>query len=432
LNLLVGMALTAASLSPTTLERLASHVAQTVIEHSFEGPIGVYVDQGAEPLQRAAASMVMAALARERLAPVPIIAATAAEAETLARASGLQSVMRLTVSAVDGQCIARGDIISTWVNFWSGIGATRSAPATPVAFVTEPDAEVLTLAGQRPGATKELSRPFQIKSASLARLTHRPGAIAVADVDLDRRSEIMVLVDDAVLTWSSDGQLRNRTELSVPLAHRPTREPFGLVAFNNGTLTVWSSRRSHPEGFVWQKDSWKSVGPLESISAGSATVLPVVGGAGFQPDMVWNGKHVVWPEVVQHVRPLPNLAFTVGETGKAAVSRGESIFGAVGGVGSGSTVADFDGDGECEVLLTSRRTVGNADEMSILSLDAFVAAQTRHENHHQVPTLASQTIEGRAVIAAAGDLDGDGREEVVLGLWLENSSGELLVVRRGP
>ncbi len=394
--------------------------------------MGVFVEGNSVPVSRAVGSLVMARLAEQRQAPVPVIARDATEAEKLARAQGLGSLLRLTVSLEAPKLVVRGDALSTHVNFWSGLAPTRSGPALAVVSSVDADLEALTMAGAPVAPPTAAARPFDVLSFTLAKTAQVPSAITVADLDGDHRGELIALVGETVFTWASDGKLRNKTELSGALSTRPTRDPFGFVAVNGGRLTAWSSRRDKPESFTWLREGWRSSGAAESLLAGAVTLTPRPGYASFHSELSWAGKTVKWPDALAHISQSGTLLLGVAPNGLASIARGQAPATQVTGVGSGSALGDLDGDGSPEVVVTSARTWGDSDEVRVVSLGAFESAQARGGHVSEAPALWQRKLDGRAIVAASGDLDGDAVDEVVLGVWREDGSGELVVLRRAP
>lgn len=424
------LALVLAAASSTSLERAALEVSRTVVDAGFDAPIGVYVEGAPAPVSRAVGSLVMARLAEQRQAPVPVVARDATEAEKLAREQGLGALVRLTVSLEAPRLVVRGDALSTHVNFWSGVTPTRSGPAVAVLASVDADLEALTMAGSAP--TPQPTKPLEILPGVLARTPQVPAALTTADVDGDHRHEVIALIGETLFTWSSDGKLRSKTELSGAPSARPTRDAFGFLAVNAGRLTAWSSRREKPETFHWLREGWRSAGPSEALIDGAVTLVPRPGVASFQSEFSWAGKTVKWPDALAQVSLSGTLMLGVSPGGAASLARGQAPTAQVNGVGSGSTLVDLDGDGTVELALTSARTSGEVDEVRVVSLGAFESAQARGGLGNEAPALWQRKLEGRAVVATSGDLDGDGAEEAVLGVWREDGSGELVVLRRVP
>lgn len=427
LALALSLTLAAAKAPPPkepALERLAGDVTSAVAAKGFEAPMGVYVEGAPAPLERTFASVLAARLATARLAPVVVDAKDATEAERLARERGVRSLVRLTLGLSDARLTVRGDALSTWVNVWSGSTPTRSGPAMALTASAEVDAQVLALA-DRP--VPAVGAPLALSLATLARLPKGPAALTVADLDGDKRAEIVVLAGEQVLVFDGTGKPGWRTELSGPLAARPCRDAFGALSFTSGKLSAWSGRREKPELF---SATGKSLGAGDAVTVDTLTLRPDPGFNRFQPALTWAGKPVLFPGPPQAVSVYGALALVVFPDGTASLPRGVAPTAKLGGVGSGSALADLDADGTPELVVTSARTSGNVDEVRVLSLAEAEALAGRGGLVVEAAPLWQQPIAGRAVVAASGDLDGDGSDEVVLGTWAADGTGELVVVRR--
>jgi hypothetical protein len=429
---LVALVLSVApgSTSATALERLTKEIVRPLEPPSgFEGPVGVYVEGSPAPTSRAIASLVMAALARQKLAPVPVDAKDATEAERLAREQGLRTLLRLTVSFEAPRLTVRGDALSTWVNFWSGQTATRSGPAAAIAASVDADLEAVTLVGS---PTTPSTRPLELVMGVVARAPGWPSAFAIADVDGDKKGEVIALIDDTLTTWSADGKLRSRVELQGALSVHPTREPFGFVAFTAGRLQAWSSRRERAETFTWDRGGFRAAGASDALTLGALTLTPRPGFASFARELQWAGKSVVWPEPLQSIATFGPIALGVGAAGTAGIARGTAPSTLLSGVGAGSTLADFDGDGTPEVIVSGARMTPDGDEVRVLSLGAFESAQVRSGSIVETSATWSRKVDGRVILAGNGDLDGDGIDEVILVSWLADGTSEFSLLRRAP
>ncbi len=399
----------AAAAADSPIERLGQHISTSIA--SFDGPIGVYIEGSSAPLNRAVGSAVMASLANQKRAPVPIVARDANEAERLARAQGLHSLVRLTLSLDGKKIVARGDALSTWVNFWSGATPTRSGPALTLVNEVDADAKTLLLAGT-------IARAPELSLSSFFRLPSPPAALLVADIDGDRHAEVIVLVREAVVIVGADGKQRARLELTSPLSTRPSREPFGLLWFTQSKLWAWSSRHQLLESWSWQTEGWRPAGLIEVGPLGINGLIPRPGVASFEKEVTLAAQRLSWPEPIEQLSTFDKTTLIVSPSGNAGISPTKILR----GIGSGSTLADLDADGIPEVVTTSSVRISGNDELRVRTLTAFEGNETT--------VLWRHPFEGRAVTASNGDLNSDGSDEVVLGNWLSDGSGELLLLQR--
>jgi hypothetical protein len=423
--LALGLTLVAAAAppGPSTLERLAAAASREVMDAGFEPPLGLYVEGAPAPLERAFASVLAAQLADAHLAPVVIDATDATAAEQRARALGANSLLRVTLTLGEARLTARGDALSTWVNFWSGATPTRAGPAVALTASADIDAQVLALSG-RPANTVA---PLVLALSRLTTVARGPAALAIADLTGDGRGEILVLAGERVQALDASGSTRWSAALSGPLAARPCRDDFGAIAVTGEQLSVWSAKREKPELF---SETGTSLGAGEVVQLDALAVLPQPGVNRFQPAITWRGKPLLLPAPPQALSVSGGVTLAVYADGTASLTRGETSTSRFGGVGTGSTLADLDGDGTPELIATTARTSGDADEVRVLPLVAAEAIAARGGLVTEAAAPWQQPLVGRAVTAARGDLDGDGREDVVLGVWTSDGAGALYVLRR--
>lgn len=378
-------------LAATPFDATAADLSKHVADAGFAPPVGVYVEGSPAPASRALASLVMAGLAEAHLAPVPVTAPNADAAEVSARDQRLSSLVRLTVNIEGGKVVVRGDALSTHVNFWSGSTPVREGPAVALFAAADADDETLAMLGQT-APPKEL----RLLRFSFAKLSAWPAAVAVTE------TEVSAIVGEELLVWTLDGKLKSHTELSGARSTHPTREPFGWISGSR----AWTSRHE-----------------LQPLTWAELTLTPRAGFASFEPTFTWSKRTSTWPESISQFSASGPVTMFVTPSGRAAISRGDAASRFVTNVGSGSALTDFDGDNVAEVVATLFKT-GNGDEVRVLTLRDFEAAQARNQALQELTPLWQDKLSARAVVAAGG------RECVVLGLWKDDGTGELVMIRR--
>lgn len=422
---------------PPALERLVQAVATDVREHHPEAPVALFLTGATPELRQAFGTLLASRLASSGLAPVTLEAPSAEVAEALARQRGARALVRLTLGVEGGQVSARGDLLSTWVNFWSGRAPTRApSPAAALVHSTEADAAVLALAAVEPvrpvtPALPEAPRPVRLLGAVLAHLPAPPAALAAGDLDGDGRDEVVVLTERAVHVFAADGRLLAEHSLDLlPPNPAPPREPFGAVAVLTGPSRVaaFSARFAHGEVLTLENGALRFVSRLE------AAPLDADARGGFVP-----GQTAFLPEVrlgpgEQRLAAVPTrfTTFSSDHTHVLLVhpDGSASHYASVSatpqplsGLGAGSALGDLDGDGTPELLTTSPEIQPSPDVLRVFRL------QGREPTQHE-PLWQGPLPPGRALSVVTANLDGDKTREVVVGLTLPDGTGELFLLRQ--
>lgn len=413
--LLVSLVLTLGADAGTPLEPLAAQLAQQLVAAKPEPPLALAVEGHDAALARGLASLVAAHLARAQLSPV-VLDAPLANAETLARARDLRSLARVHLVATGGALVAQGDLVSTWVNFWSGRAPARTGNATTLLARSEAGAVT-------PVAEPTARAPLALVATTVAALPHPPAAVALGDLDGDGQPELVALAGDVVFRFRGTGEPLGRTALPESLAPRPSREPFGALVVQNGRLRVLSAKRA----LGAELDAKGTVlGTLESLTLDGLTLKLVPGLAAFAPAL---GKLTLnEPAVAVSTRLGATLA--VGPSGAGALTRTGWPTQRFTGAGAASCLADVDGDGAPELVTTSPLVWPKDDEVRVLDETVALATQEKSGALGDAVVRAKAPLPpGRAIVAASGDLDHDGADEVLLGVWNADGTGALVLVR---
>lgn len=416
----------------STLEGLADAVTARVTQAGFEGPLGLSVSAQDPTLARAVGTVFCGRLSRAKLS-CEIVDAAGEAAVTSARERELATLVRVAIGLDSTTITVRGDAIETWKNFWAGRHPTRGAKAVAIGLSGEVDAELATLGGVTLTPTPAPNVPLELKLASLARWNTVPVALAAGDLDGDKRTELAVLLDETLVVLSPEAKVLAKYDLSTgPAASATPREPFGALAIVQGPPRViaWSGRRARAEVLAFAGAVLKPVGTQELIPLDALTARLEPGLNRFLPELGWGAQRGRMPMGVQAASTRGSIALLVWPDGTATVTRQLPPAGRMLDVGCGSALADLDKDGTPELLVSSARTTGDADELRLLTLSVAEGLTGTNQSVRSAAPSWQASLKGRAIVMTGADLDGDGAEEFVFGTWLADGSGELWVARR--
>ncbi|MFZ5471353.1 MAG: FG-GAP repeat domain-containing protein [Myxococcota bacterium] len=421
----------------TALDELAKEVANQVAA-SAQPPVAVYVHSPAPKLARGFTTLLVAELSAQKLAGMAIDGGEAPEAA--ARRVGARSLVRLDLSLEEGTLAARGDLLGTWVNFWSGAAPTRPAqPAAALAASTQADAHALVLATVSLATTStDASTALRLIGASFARLNAPSAALAAGDLDGDGKEEIAALTDEEVLLFSSDGRLLARHEhRTLPPSEAPCREPFGAIAVTRSPARVayFSSRRARGELLAWEKGSLRAIAPLTEapvaqLAEGTVWGQMLPGLNSFAAELTWPGKGNLQAEApVQALSTQGEWVLAIQPDGTAPLGRGPTHLATrIGDVPVGSALVDVDGDGLPELVLSAEPHTPEKETLRIFSLKFSLKGERDPSGNALL--WEGPVPRGRVLQIVAADIDGDKRAELILGTWLADGTGELHLFRR--
>ena len=423
---------------PSALSRLAQAVTAQLLAAVPEAPLAVYMGGESAELARDFAALLISELALRHMGPIALSAPSAEAAELGARERGARSLARLSISLGGGLLQARGDLISSWVNFWSGQAATRSAqPAAAIFASTEADAPALALAasGLPPG-----SASLYLESAHFADLPQWTAALAAGDLDGDGRDEIIALTDTEILAFSPEGRLLARRDHRV-LGDSPTpcREPFGAVWVESQRVAYFAAGRKVGERLALDRarGEFLPIGSFNEVpiaAAGSTqlwgSLLP--GRSAFAPELRassgerWSLRGPFWALSLfaSHGGLKSAVAFADG-TASWSDSNGHARPRTFRSGAAAIALIDIVGDGEPELVTTSGSYHPDEDELRVVDPRATSATSGNVRWH--------APVRGGWALQVVGARLGSGKgSQIIVGLWKPDGSGELQVFRRVP
>ena len=429
------------------IETLVTRLAEQITLKRLEPPVAIHVSGNSPDLVRAFTSALAAELARRKLGPVVLDLPPSSSGEAEARAAGARALVRLTLSLEQRTLRARGDLLGTWVNFWSGRTPTRPpSPSAALNASAEADALALSLDGARPPPAPPQTPgtgELRFAGAPFGRLGGWTAALAAGDLDGDRRDEVVALTDEEIVAFSPDSRVLARRALrALPFSASPCREPFGAVAVDEGARRVAyiSGQRARGESLALESGSvFRVVEKLERAPLAYAAGVEISGALvpgqnTFEPAIASSGATSRWtaPSAFNTLSAFAGPGglelLTVFPTGAGVWRRGlapDAPSVELRGLGTASALADVDGDGTAEIATTDPAHAPAPDVLRVLRSPSGGAPTGGDEVRFR-----TELGRGRAIHLAAADLDGDGADELVVALWLPDGGTELHAFRR--
>ena len=412
-----------------TLPSLARQVsARAALQ--WDAPVAVSVEADSPALALAFQTLLMARLADARAAPMALDE-TGGAAETRARALSARTLLRVSLAVQENQLLARTELTSTWVNFFSGRTPTRAPTPAEVFTVAAPeDAQVQTLRVRVQSTPASLPVSSPVASRSWA-LSTTPGPVfngvsiglAVADLDGDGRAEVLALTDTELWVFDARGTVRAKLDLRAqPPRPVSSRAPVGMLSVGGQPLRIGylSGRKAHGQWLQWDvaTRALSALGAGDAIPCGASArhaAATVVSGmetfrvASDTPGPLTHGE--VWA-CSAFERKGRSESLVIGSDGVAHWDARE-----VPGVGAGAALGDLDGDGATEFYASDPAVNPGADSVRV-----FVSGSDR--------PVSTTPLPGRVMQMAAGDVEGAGRDALVVASWQSDGSTRLTFVRR--
>jgi len=349
-----------------------------------------------------------------------VVLAGADASEQSAREAGLELFAQVSVRVEGAQLVVAGDVVPVWVNFWAGRDSSRPPGGRPLVVRMPADAQTFALA-HLPALP---SSPLRFTLRPLASHPEQVTALAAGEVDgVEGGREIVALTPTAVLVLRADGTVAAQRPLSAAPAVLRPREAAGTVALvpaagepSGVRIAARCSARADGELFGWRAGALvpagvPSPGSLGQGARGAISGAIVPGTHLFEARVELPGS----PPLELPFRPVaiaanardsgPEMLAVGGEGEVALVSDGALLPVNAPFAGAGAALADLDGEGTTELILSGRGR--ERDRVRVFALREGALSLV----------WESQEVPGAFMAGASSDLDADGADEAVLAAW---------------
>jgi hypothetical protein len=409
--------------TPAPAEALATSVSVFLSEPLRTSVPETWGDRGAVGLRvtgdapREALDAVTRAMARNLAAQARVVVLAAGDdlggAVEAARAAGTPRLVRVAVRVAQGALHASTSLLVVDAGPWGSFLAAEPPRPTLVASAQSSAAAAPATPWPAPGRPRVVATPF-----------HATVALSIADLDGDGRAELVIVTADRVrvarMTGASLAFVRDAAGSAGAVARAPVplRQPLGaaerdaarpIVRYRTSCFAAMGEV-SLAAGVARVRSLGVDLYPAAGLGcvalrAGSHLVAGVVSTCDATPPAPVQGAVAAVPVAYEQTLSdgtLRRWEVRATGAGQAEVRRDGAVFATLDDVAPPALLEDLDGDGRVELVTASASAPGGPDRVRVFSL------------HERVEERAAINVPGSVEALAAGDLDGDGRRELVV------------------
>ncbi len=378
--------------------------------------VGVRVTGATPDAVDAVSSAIARALASQGRAVILSTGDDAPGAARAAREAGAPRLLRVELSTSRGPLRASASLVVVDPGPWRTFLAASPPPPEPLATVEREAPPSNTSVAPPPPRWPSPGRPRVVPTPFRATV-----ALAAVDLDGDAHDELVVITADRVrvarMSGASLAFVRDASGGGPPRAAAPLRQPLGsadrdvarrIVRYRTSQST--SMAEVSLDGAVARArslnvDLYPAPGfGCVSLRAGSHLVASIASGCDGAAGAPVQGSVAAVPVAYDELRGDVRRRWEVRTSGdgRAEVRRDGAPFATLDDAASPAALDDLDGDGRVELIIASASAPGAPDRVRVLSLD------------DRAEERASIAVPGSVEAVTTGDLDGDGRRELIV------------------
>ncbi|MFO0652087.1 MAG: VCBS repeat-containing protein [Polyangiales bacterium] len=407
----------AEALGAAVVEGLEAPLRTTIPETwGDRAAVGVRVTGATADAVEAVAGAIARALSSQCHATVLTAGDDAASAAQAARTAGAPRLLRVELSTARGPLRASANLLVVDPGPWRTFLASTDPPPESVATIEReaPSANTaVTPPAPRwpaPGRPRVVATPFRATVA-----------LSAVDLDGDAHDELVIVTADRVrvarMSGASLAFVREGPNGSLPRAAVPLRQPLGsadrdaarrIVRYRtsqSSTMGELSLDGAVTRTRALNLDLYPAAGfGCVALRAGShlvASLSPACDGAVGAPAQ---GAVAGVPVAYDETRGDEHRRWEVRTNGdgRAEIRRDGAPFTTLDDAASPAALDDLDGDGRAELIVASASAPGAPDRVRVYALG------------DRAEERASIAVPGSIEAVTTGDLDGDGRRELIV------------------